>query len=193
MSGPKPPAFETLGLHAGQHPDPVTGARAVPIYQTRLRSSFRMPIMQRRCSIWSAPGTSTPASPTPPRPCWRSGSRRWKAAWAPFARRAAWPRCTSPLPRCSARATISWRPPRFTAAPSICSRIHCRASASPRHSSSRATSTASGPPCAPIPASSSRRPSAIPASKCSTFPRSPASPTPRAFRSSSTTRSQLRI
>src|SRR6516225_1305475 len=34
MSGPKPPAFETLSVHAGQHPDPVTGARAVPIYQT---------------------------------------------------------------------------------------------------------------------------------------------------------------
>jgi O-acetylhomoserine (thiol)-lyase len=34
MSGPKPPAFETLTLHAGQHPDPVTGARAVPVYQT---------------------------------------------------------------------------------------------------------------------------------------------------------------
>ena len=34
MAGPKPPAFETLSLHAGQHPDPVTGARAVPIYQT---------------------------------------------------------------------------------------------------------------------------------------------------------------
>ena len=34
MRGPKPPAFETLSLHAGQHPDPVTGARAVPIYQT---------------------------------------------------------------------------------------------------------------------------------------------------------------
>src|SRR5262245_61417958 len=34
MSGPKRPAFETLSLHAGQHPDPVTGARAVPIYQT---------------------------------------------------------------------------------------------------------------------------------------------------------------
>src|SRR5215204_4863845 len=31
---PKPPAFETLSLHAGQHPDPVTGSRAVPIYQT---------------------------------------------------------------------------------------------------------------------------------------------------------------
>ena len=27
--------FETLQVHAGQeHPDPVTGARAVPIYQT---------------------------------------------------------------------------------------------------------------------------------------------------------------
>src|SRR5262245_42329496 len=34
MAGPKPPAFETLSLHAGQHPDPITGARAVPIYQT---------------------------------------------------------------------------------------------------------------------------------------------------------------
>ncbi len=26
--------FDTLSLHAGQHPDPVTGARAVPIYMT---------------------------------------------------------------------------------------------------------------------------------------------------------------
>ena len=26
--------LETLSLHAGQQPDPVTGARAVPIYQT---------------------------------------------------------------------------------------------------------------------------------------------------------------
>jgi O-acetylhomoserine (thiol)-lyase len=34
MSAPKPPAFATLSLHAGQHSDPVTGARAVPIYQT---------------------------------------------------------------------------------------------------------------------------------------------------------------
>ena len=30
----KLPRFDTLSLHAGQHPDPVTGARAVPIYQT---------------------------------------------------------------------------------------------------------------------------------------------------------------
>ena len=34
MPAPKPPAFETLSLHAGQHPDPLTRSRAVPIYQT---------------------------------------------------------------------------------------------------------------------------------------------------------------
>jgi O-acetylhomoserine (thiol)-lyase len=30
----KPPRLDTLSLHAGQRPDPATGARAVPIYQT---------------------------------------------------------------------------------------------------------------------------------------------------------------
>jgi len=34
MVDPNLPKFDTLSLHAGQHPDPVTGARAVPIYQT---------------------------------------------------------------------------------------------------------------------------------------------------------------
>jgi O-acetylhomoserine (thiol)-lyase len=34
MPAPRPPAFDTLSLHAGQRPDPVTGARAVPIYET---------------------------------------------------------------------------------------------------------------------------------------------------------------
>ena len=33
-SGPKYPGFDTLALHAGQSPDPATGSRAVPIYQT---------------------------------------------------------------------------------------------------------------------------------------------------------------
>ena len=33
-SGPKTPRPETLAVHAGQSPDPVTGSRAVPIYQT---------------------------------------------------------------------------------------------------------------------------------------------------------------
>ena len=34
MVDPKLYKFDTLALHAGQHPDPATGARAVPIYQT---------------------------------------------------------------------------------------------------------------------------------------------------------------
>ncbi|MGO8918920.1 MAG: O-acetylhomoserine aminocarboxypropyltransferase [Stellaceae bacterium] len=34
MADAKFPKFDTLALHAGQRPDPVTGARAVPIYQT---------------------------------------------------------------------------------------------------------------------------------------------------------------
>jgi O-acetylhomoserine (thiol)-lyase len=34
MADPKFLGFDSLALHAGQQPDPVTGARAVPIYQT---------------------------------------------------------------------------------------------------------------------------------------------------------------
>ncbi len=34
MHGEKTFGFDTLAVHAGQRPDPVTGARAVPIYQT---------------------------------------------------------------------------------------------------------------------------------------------------------------
>jgi O-acetylhomoserine (thiol)-lyase len=34
MSSPKYPGFDTLSLHGGQQPDPTTGARAAPIYQT---------------------------------------------------------------------------------------------------------------------------------------------------------------
>jgi O-acetylhomoserine (thiol)-lyase len=34
MTEAKLPRFATLSLHAGQKPDPLTGARAVPIYQT---------------------------------------------------------------------------------------------------------------------------------------------------------------
>ena len=34
MAKPKRPRFDTLSVHAGQRPDPTTGARATPIYQT---------------------------------------------------------------------------------------------------------------------------------------------------------------
>ena len=38
--GPAVTGFDTLTLHAGQSPDPATGARAVPIYQS---ASFVFP------------------------------------------------------------------------------------------------------------------------------------------------------
>ena len=34
MSDTKSPGFDTLAIHAGAHPDPATGARTTPIYQT---------------------------------------------------------------------------------------------------------------------------------------------------------------
>ena len=34
MIDPKLPKFDTLSVHSGAHPDPVTGSCAVPIYQT---------------------------------------------------------------------------------------------------------------------------------------------------------------
>ena len=37
---PRPTGFDTLSLHAGQRPDPTTGARATPIYQS---ASFVFP------------------------------------------------------------------------------------------------------------------------------------------------------
>lgn len=40
MADPKYPGLDTLALHAGAQPDPATGARATPIYQT---ASFTFP------------------------------------------------------------------------------------------------------------------------------------------------------
>lgn len=39
--------FETLQLHAGQEPDPTTGARAVPIYQTTSYAFENAQLMRR--------------------------------------------------------------------------------------------------------------------------------------------------
>lgn len=41
---------DTLALHAGQHPDPVTGARAVPIYQT---TSYVFPDTEHAASLFN--------------------------------------------------------------------------------------------------------------------------------------------
>ena len=42
--------FETQQVHAGAEPDPTTGARAVPIYQTTSASCSATPRTRPRCS-----------------------------------------------------------------------------------------------------------------------------------------------
>src|SRR5215475_10696427 len=50
MPDPKFFKFDTLSLHAGQHPDPVSGARAVPIYQT---TSYVFPDVDHAASLFN--------------------------------------------------------------------------------------------------------------------------------------------
>jgi O-acetylhomoserine (thiol)-lyase len=50
MVEPKHLKFSTLSLHAGQHPDPVTGARAAPIYQT---TSYVFPDVEHAASLFN--------------------------------------------------------------------------------------------------------------------------------------------
>ena len=50
MSTPRYPRLETLAVHAGQSPDPATGARAVPIYQT---ASFVFPDTETAASLFN--------------------------------------------------------------------------------------------------------------------------------------------
>src|SRR5664279_1972297 len=50
MSKPKSAHFDTLTLHAGAAPDPATGARATPIYQT---SSFVFPDTDHAAALFN--------------------------------------------------------------------------------------------------------------------------------------------
>jgi O-acetylhomoserine (thiol)-lyase len=50
MAAPDYPRIETLAVHAGQSPDPTTGARAVPIYQT---ASFVFPDAETAASLFN--------------------------------------------------------------------------------------------------------------------------------------------
>lgn len=47
---PREPRFETLALHAGYEPDPTTGSRAVPIYQT---TSYRFRNADHAASLFA--------------------------------------------------------------------------------------------------------------------------------------------
>jgi len=50
MTTPTYPRLDTLAVHAGQSPDPATGARAVPIYQT---ASFVFPDIDTAASLFN--------------------------------------------------------------------------------------------------------------------------------------------
>ena len=50
MAGPRYPGFDTLALHGGQQPDPATGARAVPIYQS---TSYVFPDTDRAAALFN--------------------------------------------------------------------------------------------------------------------------------------------
>ncbi len=55
------PGFDTLAIHAGAQPDPTTGARATPIYQT---TSFVFNDADHAAALFgcSSSAISTPAS-----------------------------------------------------------------------------------------------------------------------------------
>ena len=50
MSAPDYPGLDTLALHAGSQPDPATGARATPIYQS---TSFCFPDSDYAASLFN--------------------------------------------------------------------------------------------------------------------------------------------
>ena len=79
---PTPNAFRALprsSIHAGAKPDPTTGARATPIYQT---TSFVFDDVEHAASLFGlqAFGNIYTRISNPTRPCWRSASPRSKAA-----------------------------------------------------------------------------------------------------------------
>ncbi len=61
MSESKKQHLATLSVHGGQEPDPTTGSRAVPIYQTT-SYVLRTPITLPGCLACRNSATSTPAS-----------------------------------------------------------------------------------------------------------------------------------
>ncbi len=83
------PGFATLAVHAGAQPDPTTGARVTPIYQT---TSFVFNDADHAASLFGlqAFGNIYTRIGNPTTRCWKSASRRSKAA----RRRWRWPPAT---------------------------------------------------------------------------------------------------
>ena len=95
MSNDRQPGFNTRQLHAGQTPDPTTGSRAVPIYQT---TSYQFRNTEHAAKLFALQefGNIYTRIMNPPPTCWRNGWPTWKAASAPLPRRAAMPRRRRP-------------------------------------------------------------------------------------------------
>jgi len=70
--------IETLALHAGQIPDPATGSRAVPLYQT---TSYVFDSADHAASLFNLQtfGNVYTRLSNPPRRCSRSALRRSRA------------------------------------------------------------------------------------------------------------------
>ena len=84
--------FETLAVHAGAEPDPTTGARAVPIYQT---TSYVFDDVDHAAALFNLQkfgNIYTPADQPHRLGAGDRGSPRWRAAPPP----AAPPRATPP-------------------------------------------------------------------------------------------------
>ena len=79
MTEDRTPGFNTLAIHAGAQPDPTTGARATPIYQT---TSFVFDDVDHAASLFGlqAFGNIYTRIGNPTTRCWRSASPRSKAA-----------------------------------------------------------------------------------------------------------------
>ena len=182
MPAPKPPAFETLSLHAGQHPDPVTRSRAVPIYQTtsylfddadhaaglfnleraghiytRISNPTTAVLEERLAALEEGVGAV----------CTASGMAALHLAIATLLGAGEHIVASASLYGGSINL-LTHTLPRFGITTTF---------VNPRDHAG------SAPPSGRARGWSSRKPSAIPASKCSTSRRSPTSPTPPAFRS----------
>jgi O-acetylhomoserine (thiol)-lyase len=191
MPAPKPPAFETLSLHAGQHPDPVIRSRAVPIYQT---TSYMFDDADHAGLFnLERAGHSTRAFLIRRLQCWKNGSRRSRKGSARSAPRAVWRRCISPSRRSLAPATISSPPPSLYGGS-----INLLTHTLPRFG---VTTTFVKPRDLDGLRAAVRPNTRLviaetignPGLECSIFRRSPRSPTRPAFRSSSTIRLPRRI
>ena len=72
------PGFNTLAIHAGAQPDPTTGARVTPIYQT---TSFVFDDVDHAASLFALQTFGNIYSRVAIRPmrCWRNASPRSRA------------------------------------------------------------------------------------------------------------------